>query len=203
MYYSQQQEDVFLHEKYLNYPYGFFIELGGMNGVTFSNTLFFEESLSWTGVLIEPTDQFFEMEKNRPNCHNFNFAVSENEGEIEFLGNGAVGGIKNSLPEQHIKGWGLDNEESRKVISKPLSKILETIKIDMVDLFSIDVEGGELEVLKSFDWSIPVYLVLIEIAKFDLSKDEECRDFLTTKGFKFESTIGCNEIWINEKNIRK
>jgi hypothetical protein len=27
MYYSQQQqEDVFLHEKYLNYPNGFFIE---------------------------------------------------------------------------------------------------------------------------------------------------------------------------------
>ncbi len=199
MFYSQQQEDKILYEKYLNYKNGFFIELGAMDGVTYSNTLFFEKSLDWKGVLIEPTNQYNQLIKNRPNAHNFNYAVSTIEGNVEFLGNGALGGIKNSMAEQHMKGWKLDVQPSYIVPSKPISKILENIEIKKVDLFSIDVEGGEVEVLNSFDWNIPVYIVLIEMAKHDLNKDEECRVILKSKGFEFDSILGCNEVWINKK----
>jgi FkbM family methyltransferase len=201
MYYSQQGEDSFLHQNYLNYTDGFFIELGAMDGVLYSNSLFFERNLNWSGVLIEPTRQFDQLMNNRPNCYNFNYAVSEDEGQVEFLGDGALGGVKTLLPEQHIKGWNLDINNSYLVESKPIHKILESIDIKRVDLFSIDVEGGELEVLKTFNWEIPVYIVLIEISKYDEKKDQQCKDFLKSKGFVFESNIGCNEVWINKKNI--
>ncbi len=201
MYHSQQGEDSFLHQNFLNYTDGFFIELGAMDGILYSNSLFFERNLNWSGVLIEPTRQFDQLINNRPNCYNFNYAVSEDEGQVEFLGDGALGGIKNLLPEQHIKGWNLNINNSYLVESKPIRKILEGIDIKRVDLFSIDVEGGELEVLKTFDWDIPVYIVLIEISKYDEKKDQECRDFLKSKGFEFDSNVGCNEVWINKKNI--
>jgi len=201
MFFSQQKEDRILYEKYLNYSNGFFIELGAMNGITFSNTLFFERNLNWSGVLIEPTTQYNELIQNRPNCYNFNFAISEIDGDVEFLGEYALGGILSSMDKQHINGFNLKKEEKYTVKSKPIYKLIENINISKIDFFSIDVEGGELSVLKTFDWSIPVYIVLIELSKYDLDKDEECRKFLSNKGFEFDMIIGNNEVWIN-KNFK-
>lgn len=201
MFYSQLGEDKILFEKYLNYKNGFFIELGAMNGIEYSNTLFFERNLNWTGVLIEPTSQFDQLISNRPNCKNFNYAVSETEGLVEFIGNGPCGGIAKTLPELHRIGNGLGDEKYL-VKSMPISKILEDLNIEKVDLFTIDVEGGELEVLKTFDWNIPVYIVLIEQSKYVPEKDEMCREFLRSKGFELDTDLyinaGCEEIWVNK-----
>lgn len=203
MFYSQQEEDKFLFENYLNYKDGFFIELGAMNGVTYNNTLFFENQLGWKGVLIEPSAQYKDLVINRPNCHNFNYAISEIEGEVEFIGDNALGGMIHTMHSKHRQGWNLDQTHSTYTVkSIPINKLLENLNIDRVDLFSIDVEGGELEVLNTFDWNIPVYIVLIEVAKHDLDKDEACREILRQNGFNFSSDLGCNEIWINKNNKR-
>jgi FkbM family methyltransferase len=199
MYCSQQQEDKILFEKYLDYRDGFFIELGAMNGVEFSNTLFFERELGWNGILIEPTPQYNQLVINRPNCHNFNYAVSETDGEVEFLGSHALGGVLSTMHDDHRLGWGLDKELSYTVKSKPISNLIKNIEIKKVDLFSIDVEGGEYEVLKTFDWSIPVYIILIEMAH-DKIKNEMCRELMKSIGFTFDMEIGCNEVWINHLN---
>ena len=200
MFYSQQNEDRILFEKYFNYKNGFFIELGAMNGVMYSNTKFFEDSLGWTGILIEPTNQFESLKVNRPKCYNFNCAISNFDGEIDFLGNQALGGILHSMHDTHRIGWGLDKQTPYKVKSVPFYEITKNIKVERIDFFSIDVEGGELEVLTTFDWSIPVYLVLIEMADHDKEKDEACRLFLLEKGFKKEMIIGADEVWININN---
>ena len=46
---------------------GFFIECGGYDGETFSNTLYMERSLNWTGLLVEASPKNFNklLEKNR------------------------------------------------------------------------------------------------------------------------------------------
>jgi FkbM family methyltransferase len=197
MYYSQQDEDRILSEKFLNYKNGFFIELGAMNGLTFSNTLFFERELGWTGVLIEPTHQFNDLIINRPNCHNFNYAISEIDGDVEFLGDYALGGVLSTMHDDHKFGWGLDKEKSYVVKSKPIYDVIKNIEISKVDFFSIDVEGGEYEVLKTFNWEIPVYVILIEMSH-DKERNELCREFMTSKGFEFDMVIGINEVWVNK-----
>lgn len=202
MYRSQQNEDEILFQKYLNYENGFFIELGAMDGIMYSNSYFYEMSLNWKGILIEPSELYDSLVINRPNCHNFNYAISEIEGEVEFIGDGALGGMTHTMDDKHRIGWELDRDQPFKVKSIPISKIVDEVKVEKVDLFSIDVEGGELEVLKTFNWDIPVYIVLIEIAKHDLIKDDQCRDFLSKKGFELDMEIGCNEVWIN-KNFNK
>jgi FkbM family methyltransferase len=200
MFYSQSNEDRILYTKYLNYKNGFFIELGAMDGITYSNTLFFENTLNWSGVLIEANDQYNQLIQNRPNCHNFNYAVSEIEGDVEFLGNNALGGMVHTMSDSHITGWNLDVNSGKYLVKgKPISKILEPLNIKKVDLFSIDVEGGEFEVLNTFDWDIPVYIVLIELSKHDIKKDEKCRELLKSKGFEFDIKNEPNEIWINKK----
>jgi FkbM family methyltransferase len=212
MFNSQSGEDRELYNKYLNYESGFFIELGAMNGIIYSNTLFFENNLNWTGVLIEPTNQFESLVNNRPNCKNFNYAVSKVNGLVEFIGNYACGGIASTMPEGHRTGNNLGDDKYL-VKSMPISDILKDLSIERVDLFSIDVEGGELEVLETFDWNIPVYIVLIEMSRYNLEKDDMCRNFLKSKGFELDTDLiinsGCEEVWINKKydnychNIKK
>jgi FkbM family methyltransferase len=207
MFYSQQKEDKILYEKYLNYKNGFFIELGAMDGIIYSNTLFFENNLKWTGILIEPNHQMFQnLILNRPNCHNFNYAISEVSGEVEFLGTGALGGMLHTMNEEHKNGWNLDKKNAYMVKSKPIKDLFSDIKIDRVDLFTIDVEGGEIEVLKTFNWSIPVYIICIEMAHHNnqegIKKCDDCRDILRKNGFEFDFIIGVNEIWIKKENKR-
>jgi FkbM family methyltransferase len=226
-FYSQQNEDQILWKKYLNYRDGFFIELGAMDGITYSNSLFFEESLDWKGVLIEPTSsQFIQLMNNRKNTFNFNYAISQVEGELEFIGDGALGGLTETMSDWHRKGWKLDNSYRPNLVKTiPISKLLQDLKIERVDLFSIDVEGGESEVLKTFDWNIPVYLILIEgdytateeqkqewltkpnsngllVDQNYIQRLNDCKEILLTNGFEFIEKLGCNEVWINKNNVR-
>lgn len=200
-FYSQQSEDVILWKKYLNYKNGFFIELGAMDGVKYSNTKFFEDSLGWTGILIEPEkNQFQRLKQNRPNCILSDYAVSEIDGEVVFNtrnGGDSGGGIVDTHIDETIR-----EEDNVKLLSKPFNKLLWEIgKPERVDLFIIDVEGGELGILKTFDWSIPVYIICIETHPAN-KHYEECKKILTDNGFEFDMPIGCNEIWINKNNKR-
>jgi FkbM family methyltransferase len=195
MYFSQQEEDKILFEKYLNYRNGIFIELGAMDGITFSNTLFFEKELGWTGVLIEPTGQFNQLKNNRPNCININCAISEINGDVEFIGDHALGGITKTMHENHRGGWKLDeNGGTYMVKSLPISEAILHANLSKVDLFSIDVEGGELEVLKTFNWSIPVYIILIEMS-YDEHRNELCREIMRNNQLEFDMVIGINEVY--------
>jgi FkbM family methyltransferase len=197
IFYSQQNEDKLLYEKYLNYKNGFFIEVGAMNGISYSNTKFFEDELNWTGILIEPTNQFDQLIQNRPKCHNYNFAISKTDGEISFIGVGALSGAIDSMASSYIDIWKINSKNSYKVKSIPLHKITNELFIEKIDLLSIDVEGGELEVLNTIDWEIPIFIILIELDGHNKEKDEECRKILIINGFEFDTRIGLNDIWIN------
>ena len=46
---------------------GFFVEMGGLDGVTFSNSFLYEQTLGWNGMLVEAQlDNFKIMQKTRP-----------------------------------------------------------------------------------------------------------------------------------------
>lgn len=68
---------------------------------------------------------------------------------------------------------------------------------------TIDVEGGELVVLETFDFRIPVYVVCIELDGHNVEKDEKCRAKLREQGFSFKKRISINEFWVNDGYFRK
>ena len=78
--YLQEGEDIYFVNKYLDTILDdskFYIELGALDGVRYSNTKMLEDAFCWKGILIEPNPvQFKELEINRPNNHNFNCLVS-------------------------------------------------------------------------------------------------------------------------------
>ena len=50
---------------YINFENGFYIEMGAHDGLINSNTYYFEKNLNWKGILIEPSNFFDNLNKNR------------------------------------------------------------------------------------------------------------------------------------------
>jgi FkbM family methyltransferase len=213
MYYSQCQEDVFLNENiFRNKKNGIYIELGALDGVLFSNTKFFEDSLNWTGILIEPhPDNFILLQQNRPNNFLFNNLVSCYEEQLEFRYfvksmHSAVSGVENTLSKYHFDTYFDSNNEwakilpQNKIFIKPtkLSEIVKETKITHIDLLSLDVEGHEYEVLQSWDFSVPIDIILIETLGVQPEKDELCREILIKNNYKFITKYQHNEIYASK-----
>ena len=71
---------------------------------------------------------------------------------LEFSGDGAVGGVVDSMANEHAEAFKIEENVRVKVPCKPLSAMLKDAKLTQIDLFSLDVEGAEFEVLKTMDW---------------------------------------------------
>jgi len=208
MYYSQCEEDIFLNENYFkNKKNGIYIELGALDGILFSNTKFFEDTLNWTGILIEPHSLMFELlQKNRPNNYLFNNLVSNTNELLNFKYfidcHAAVSGVENTLSQHHFDVYynNINNNHLRQssIMIKPISltEIIKQTDIKHFDLLSLDVEGHELEVLQSWDFSVSIDIIIIEMLGVQLEKDEMCRKILIENGYKFDTIYKHNEIFI-------
>ena len=204
-YYSQQGEDVYINNNYINKKVnkGIYLELGACDGVTLSNTKFFQEKYDFSGILIEPVKKFFEkLLKNRPNNLLFNYAIDYKKGTTNFIGDSFTAGLSNTM-ESSFKDFHHSQNSNYLVESLPIRDIIKKSKIEYIDLMSIDVEGGELVVLETMDWTIPIYIIIIELDNRNEKKDNQCRDLLKEKGFTFDRILGSNDIWINKNYFRR
>lgn len=203
-YFSQQGEDIYIYYNFINKitPDGIFVELGAMNGITYSNTKFFEDTLKFTGTLIEPTKQYDELILNRPKCKCYNIAVNYNKEKVKFIGCHATAGMTCTMHDtfrtrlhSHSNEYYVDGE--------PISEIFEKSDIKYIDLMTIDVEGGEQVVLETINFNIPIYIICIELDGCNKEKDEKCRQILTQNGFTFDKQFCINEFWVNNNYYRK
>lgn len=207
-FFSQQGEDLFIFLNYINKQCddGVFIEMGACDGVRYSNTLFFQQQFSFTGILIEPVAEMYDMLiKNRKDCKCYKNVISnDNEPKKMIISkNGPVSGLKETMSESFLNHWHKNSIE-RVVESRKLSDILNENQITYVDFFSLDVEGGELDVLKSIDWNkVSFYIICIEMDNHNQTKNNACREILLNNGFKRVFKMCINEFWVNPSYFRK
>jgi len=72
-----------------------------------------------------------------------------------------------------------------------------------VDFFSLDVQGAELMVLKTMNWSVPVSVFMVELDGVSPSKDNEVRALLRAHNYHYYQSIGfdqSNELWTRDRN---
>ena len=163
------------------------MEIGALDGILYSNSLFFERYLNWSGVLIEGNpDLINPLEKNRPKAHNFGLCVCRPpQTEVLFVNNQntAVGGVLDDMSSKHFQAYFGSKSNYINVPCKPMGAILREARIESVDVLIIDVEGSEHIVLQTMDWQIPVHVIMIEVGGHSEARDELNRNFLTKIGF--------------------
>eukprot|EP00941_MAST-03F_sp_MAST-3F-sp1_P006045 g6045.t1 len=185
-YRSQSNEDKAIIEQfYHNKPIcgGTIVEIGALDGVQFSKSWYFEHALQWKSLLIEANpNNFKRLQKNRPNAINVYSAMCTGE-TIDFIGSGAFGGIVSTMSKSHASRWIHPREKKVQVPCRRFKELFSNYGIKHVDVFVLDVEGGEFEVLKSMDWSCSVGLWVVELDGLNPVKDNAVRTELQTHGY--------------------
>ena len=192
--------------KYLNYNDGFFIEVGGNDGITQSNTAHLEFYKNWKGLLVEPIlDKFQSMVTNRPNSICINTCLSNIDGElIKFNDVNLMSFVENSRKSQiDDEQWIYEGEQCQginrkkyELTTKKLQTVLDENNINKIDFFSLDVEGYELNVLQGLDFSKirPKYILIEcthqeEIFKFMRENNYECLQKFVVHDFLFKDKL--------------
>jgi FkbM family methyltransferase len=201
-YYGLQELDRKL-EKFLDFDNGFFIEIGGWDGVTCSNSLYFERFRNWRGILIEPSpNEFLKCRRNRPDANVFCCACVPFDFTGRFLpmtycasmtiahsSEGARNGIRTIDEHVTIGRSFLDPSETVYefgALAKPLTTLLDENDIhDEIDLLVLDLEGFEINVLKGIDFGrhAPKYICA------EVWSDDEISDFLSRRGYATLSVL--------------
>jgi len=171
---------------------GFFLEMGAFNGLAESNSLFFERCLGWTGLLVEgnPNQYRVMVENNtRPSAHKLNVAPScaSDDEEVQFVLGQTESGLVDMVGSNPAK-------EIANVHCGPLSLYLRDLGIAQVDFFSLDVEGAELLVLKTVDFSkVRIPVVMVESwnrdCKEDCPKREAVRELMLSNGYTLDTGL--------------
>lgn len=205
LFFSQQGEDLYLLKHFINkkVPDGRFVEVGALDGITYSNTGFIESEFGFSGVLIEPSKHFEQLSYTRPGCLHINKAISDENKMVTFREHYAMSGILDKLPEGHKQNFQHGGVQTYDIEAVTLRSVLSDTKLEYVDFMSIDVEGGELEVLKSMNWDIPTYVICIELDGHNKQKDQSCREILLANGFTLHGRLTDNEFWANPNYFRK
>ena len=142
---------------------GVFIEAGANDGMTQSNTYWFERFRGWRGILIEPVPiMAAACRRNRPRAKVVNSALvsTDDVKSVRMQTANLMAYVSNSFerPEdehRHLRNaievQHLESVNEIEVPARTLSSILAELRMTRIDLLSLDVEGYEVEVLKGLD----------------------------------------------------
>lgn len=199
MTYAQFAEDEHIITLFPSGHKGYAVDVGAADGRTRSNTWLMEQ-LGWEVVCVEANPLYTEMLKlNRKNV--WMVACGSEDGVGEFsafeLQPGlweAVSALKVNQQAYEAHKHMLQREYKFKVPIWTLDSILARTEFPHLDFLSVDVEGGEEDVLKGFDiarWKPDV----IELENW-IEGDTRCRDILLPHGYQFDRRMGVNDIYI-------
>lgn len=85
---------------------------------------------------------------------------------------------------------------------RPLSAILALFGISHIDLWVLDMEGAELEALKTFDFAaVSVDVIVVELDGGDEPKDNAVRQHLLASGFVLQQMHHVRNDWFTRKGF--
>jgi len=217
LYRAQFGEDRILWQVFKRRHHGYFIEVGAFDGITLSNTYFLEQ-MGWTGILVEPIPELCEHASYvRPRslvintaCSKpgsppkANFTVTKNVPVLSFLNadqqhkdrcisEGA------ELVEIEVSVTTLDDilMETRRS-SSPHARAWVDNKGWQIDLVSIDVEGGELDVLAGFD--LERFKPRVLVMENDRSLGSGIEPYLSDRNYRKFHRQKINDFYVRDES---
>ena len=161
-FYSQVGQDRFLLENFFRGRRGgVFLDIGAYDGETLSNTLFFEKTMDWTGLCVEPLPSAFAKLKATRKAVCENISIADFEGEAEFVETDDRHGPNERMfsglaanfdPRQLQRIEAMKQSRTTRIVKvTKLSTLLAKHSLFDIDYCSIDTEGAELAILSDFD----------------------------------------------------
>ena len=184
-------------EAYLGYDNGYFVELGANDGVSQSNTLYYERHRGWKGLLVEPAPHnYLQCRANRSPANSIQCAACVSFGYTgEFVRIAYSNLMSTPLglatdiadPRAHAQSGRAFLGQSEDVfeygaVARTLNDLLGVAGAPaLIDFLSLDVEGAELEVLQGVDHDAYRFkYILVECRDF-----QRMQTYLTTVDYVF------------------
>jgi FkbM family methyltransferase len=150
---SQLYQDVFVLVATNFKRGGHFVEFGAANGIDLSNSYMLERDYGWTGILAEPGRRWHRiLHNNRPSTIIDTDCVWSSTGEIlEFAEDDE---LEFSAISEFSRPAARRDGKKYPVKTVSLLDLLRRHNAPpVIDYISIDTEGSELEILRSFDFN--------------------------------------------------
>jgi FkbM family methyltransferase len=192
---SQDKEDMALFDMFFkdNLEPGVFLEIGALNGITYSNTYSYEHALGWRGILVEanPQNAAGLRTVDRPRSAKFSVAACgiadmEHPGQLTFTKKGGpVAAAVDYASPHFMDAWKeLHGDERVPVPCVPLQFIIDATGLLDIDFFSLDVEGSERIVLETVDLErTNIRVLLVELDGSNKEKEEWIQAHLANHDF--------------------
>ncbi|MEW4490419.1 FkbM family methyltransferase [Thalassoglobus sp. JC818] len=201
LYLSQAGQDSFIDQSLMKQKEGgVFVDVGGYDGYTGSNSFFFETFRNWSGILIEPVCSYFHIAQRIRKCECLNVCVSDNEGEELFIhvvdGYTQMSGLADTYSQSVLKLVRDHPEHKEKVIQVPtrsLESILRERDLFHIDCLFVDVEGAEGSLLTQFpfdDFQIDVCCIENNLG------DAEIPKLMAQSGYECVEFLGADEVYV-------
>ena len=206
-YFSQSGQDWFVDQVLLmEKSTGVFVDVGGYDGVSGSNTLFFEIFRGWTGLLVEPVAAHVKRARTVRTCHCLQAAVSGDGAPRDFIevtrGFLQMSGRCDTYDPELLARVREHPEHCEKLIhaeTRAIDEILERYAITNIDYLSIDTEGAELDIIQRFPFQdVGLSVCSIENA----SGTPEISEFMAAHDYVLVEFLGVDEIYCKAALVR-
>jgi FkbM family methyltransferase len=189
---AQFGQDLFVLQLLGGKRNGYFLDSGASDGISESNTYMLERKFGWTGICVEPNDAYFRQLQRNRSCVCVQCCLFDREGEVPFVeAGGVLGGILeaydpvllNNLSERDPS---LDQGRHLPTVPRaavPVSALLEAHGAPtVIDYWSLDTEGAELTILRSFPFNERAFRALT-VEHNRLAARAEIHELLSENGY--------------------
>jgi FkbM family methyltransferase len=210
--YSQAGEDLIVSALFRSFGMSRFsyLDVGANHPDFISNTYLFYKQGS-RGVCVEPNSALCTKHRRlRPEdvCLNVGVGFDDRKTADFYLFGGFADGLS-TFSKSDAEHWvnvgmdGIGKFRSPQVVIMPLMSINEIIsKTGTPDFLSVDVEGLDLEILRTLDFErYPIKCICVETLRHDqnqqASRDIESLRFMEKHGYIIYADTGINTIFVN------
>tara|TARA_B100002019_G_scaffold293035_1_gene318386 strand:+ start:3385 stop:4029 length:645 start_codon:yes stop_codon:yes gene_type:complete len=153
---SENGQEWFVLDKLHYKRDGYFVDIGAGDGIVGSNTFVLEKFYDWKGICVDPNPEFFKSLIGSRDVSIIDLSVDSESGKVkpflhaqsqDFFGWNFRSGLKEVVNQQD------HNFKEINTYTISLNDLLHWQNTPKdIDYISIDVEGNEYNILKSFDF---------------------------------------------------
>ena len=192
---------------------GFFIDSGASNGLRGNNTVELETKYGWNGICVEPNTEFYkELSANRA-CYCVNCCLYDFNGEVDFVEADVLGGILDeydpklldlAMRAYDVPGDQQGNPQTITKTARTIGSLLDEVSAPpVIDYWSLDTEGSELAILKSFPFDeYTVRIITVEHNNWYPARDD-IKQFLESHGYQRVRTLAVDDCYVKDVTVSK